>query len=127
MKPETAKRLRDARRYAIELQGFIDGRSYSEFLHDRGLQLIVHKLLENVGEALNGAKKSEPHIAVEVADLQRYISLRNQITHGYDSVDYSILWNVSQRELPKLLPTLDALLVGAPEFGDIEPPFTSSS
>lgn len=122
MKPETAKRLRDARRYALELRGFIEGRSYTEFLHDRGLQLIVHKLLENVGEALNGAKKSEPHIAVEVADLQRYISLRNQITHGYDSVDYSILWNVSQREIPTLLSTLDALLAGAPECDGIEPP-----
>lgn len=127
MKPETAKRLRDARHYALELQGFIEGRSYSEFLHDRGLQLIVHKLLENVGESLNGARKSEPRIAVEVADLQRYISLRNQITHGYDSVDYSILWNVSQRELPKLLPTLDALLVSAPGSDDIEPPLTPSN
>lgn len=63
MKPETGKRLRDARTYAIELQGFIEGSTIDEFLRDRGLQLIVHKLLEIDGESLNGAKKSDPGIS----------------------------------------------------------------
>jgi uncharacterized protein with HEPN domain len=115
MKPETAKRLRDARKYALELQDFIEGRTNQGFLQDRGLQLIVHKLLEIVGEALNGARKSEPELAAQVQDLHRYISLRNQITHGYDTVDYNILWNVSQREIPALLRSLDRLLLDAPE------------
>lgn len=50
MKPETARRLHDARRYAVELQELIEGQTDQGFLQDRGLQLIVHKLLEIVGE-----------------------------------------------------------------------------
>lgn len=115
MKPQTAKRLRDARQYALELQGFIEGETDEDFLQDRGLQLIVHKLLEIVGESLNAARKSEPEIAARVEDMQRYISLRNQITHGYDTVDYNILWNVSQREIPKLLAALDEILTKSPD------------
>jgi uncharacterized protein with HEPN domain len=107
MRPETEKRLHDAKKYALELQDFIEGHTVDDFLRDRGLQLIVHKLLEIVGEALNGAKKSEPGIASLVPDAQRYISLRNQTTHGYDTVDYAVLWSVSQREIPKLLVALD--------------------
>jgi uncharacterized protein with HEPN domain len=102
------------RAYAQELYGFIERQTDEGFLQDRGLQLIVHKLLEIVGEALNGAKKSEPEIVAQVQDMQRYISLRNQITHGYDTVDYNILWNVSRQEIPKLIVALDEILADAP-------------
>jgi uncharacterized protein with HEPN domain len=101
------------RAYAQELYGFIERQTDEGFLQDRGLQLIVHKLLEIVGEALNGAKKSEPEIVAQVQDMQRYISLRNQITHGYDTVDYNILWNVSRQEIPKLIVALDEILADA--------------
>jgi hypothetical protein len=37
MKPETEKRLRDARRFALELQDFIDGQTDQDFLQDRGI------------------------------------------------------------------------------------------
>jgi uncharacterized protein with HEPN domain len=121
MKPETEKRLRDARRFALELQDFIEGQTDQDFHKDRGLQLIVHKLLEIVGEALNGARKGEPEIAAQVEDLHRYIALRHQITHGYDTVDYNILWNVAQREIPALIASLDKLL------GDASPPVPGDS
>jgi uncharacterized protein with HEPN domain len=87
MKPETAKRLLDAHMTATELQEFISGHSESTFDRDRGLQLIVHKLLEIIGEALNGARRSEAVIAGQIPNLQQFVSLRNRITHGYDTVD----------------------------------------
>ena len=91
MKPETAKRLLDAKHASEELEGFLSGHTWETFINDRGLQLITHKLLEIIGEALNGVRRSEPEVGVRVPNLQRFISLRNQITHGYDTVDYGIL------------------------------------
>lgn len=79
------------------------------------MQLIVHKLLEIVGEALNGARKSEPEIAGQLVGIHRYIALRHQITHGYDTVDYNVLWNVADREIPNLIASLDELLVDVPD------------
>jgi len=113
MTPEIAKRLLDARNAAVELEEFIEGHTAESFDDNRGLQLIVHKLLEIIGEALNGARRSEPSVAQQIPNLQRYISLRNQITHGYDSVDYSILWVVARSRIPDLIVILDELLNAA--------------
>lgn len=114
MKPETAKRLHDASAAALEPQQFIDGHTAVTFDRDRGLQLIVHKLLEIIGEALNGARKIEPEIEDRVPHLQRYVSVRNRITHGYDSVDYGVLWGVAHDRLPTLIDDLGNLLREAP-------------
>jgi uncharacterized protein with HEPN domain len=56
-----------------------------------------------------------------VEDLHRYIALRHQITHGYDTVDYDVLWTVAQREIPTLITSLDRLL------GDEPPPVSGHS
>jgi uncharacterized protein with HEPN domain len=114
MKPETAKRLLDAHAAATELQQFIAGHTAATFDHDRGLQLIVHKLLENVGEALNGVRRSDPAVAERIPNPQRYVSLRNRITHGSDSVDYGVLWAVAHGRVPALVVTLDELIKEAP-------------
>ncbi len=114
MKPETAKRLLDAQMAATELQQFIAGHTASSFDHDRGLQLIVHKLLEIIGEALNGIRQIDPDVAERIPNLQRYVSLRHRITHGYDSVDYGVLWSVAHGRVPALIETLNNLLEEAP-------------
>lgn len=114
MKNETAKRLHDALGACREVEVFTRGKTEADFLADRGLQLIVHKLLEIVGEALSKAVQEERDIAASVPNLRRYISLRNQITHGYESVDYGILWNVSQRYIPERQSNLGVLLRNAP-------------
>jgi uncharacterized protein with HEPN domain len=36
--------------------------------------------------------------------------MRNQIVHGYDSIDFEIVWNVVQQELPPLVPLLERVL-----------------
>lgn len=117
MQPETAKRLPDASTAAQELQHFIEGKTAASINTDRGLQLIVHKLLEIIGEALNGVRRSEPAIAARIPNLQRYVSLRNRITHGYDNVDYEVLLIVAQLRVPGLIDVLDDLLREAPPPG----------
>lgn len=55
MEMATAKRLRDASNACQELEQFTAGHTRASFKSDRGLQLIVQKLVEIVGEALNAA------------------------------------------------------------------------
>lgn len=114
MKQETAKRLLDARNAATELDEFTSGHDEAYFSTDRKLQLAVHKLLEIIGEALNGARRSEPSIADLIPDLQRYVDLRNRIIHGYDSVDYGVLWEVARLHVPHLADLLDEMMQEAP-------------
>lgn len=75
-------------------------------------------MLEIVGEALNRASRSEPDVTTTVPNLRLYVDLRNQITHGYDSVDYSIVWRVATEEIPALQGELNEILKSAPPLAN---------
>jgi uncharacterized protein with HEPN domain len=49
-------------------------------------------------------------------NLREYVTLRNRITHGYDSVDYAVVWRVLPREIPELRAVPDELLEQAPSL-----------
>jgi uncharacterized protein with HEPN domain len=36
--------------------------------------------------------------------------MRSVVTHGYDQIDDDELWQVLERDLPELMPTLEAIL-----------------
>jgi uncharacterized protein with HEPN domain len=38
------------------------------------------------------------------------VSLRNRLIHGYDEVDFDILWQIVSRDLPSLIKSLDKIL-----------------
>jgi uncharacterized protein with HEPN domain len=102
MKRETAKRLLDARNACQEIQHFAAGRSQDAIMTDRGLQLILQTLLVTIGEALNQVRQADPETANLIPEIHRIIGMRHQIVHGYDSVDYPIVWKVSTTDVPKL-------------------------
>lgn len=114
MKRETAKRLLDARNACVEIESFTEGKGITAIWRDRGLQLILHKLPEIVGEALNQAHRNDQTLDSSIPHLRRIVNMRNQITHGYDSVDYAIVWQVATQQVPPLRRALDALLTKAP-------------
>jgi uncharacterized protein with HEPN domain len=38
------------------------------------------------------------------------VSLRNRLIHGYDSIDFDILWEIVNRDLPALVPLLKRII-----------------
>ena len=38
------------------------------------------------------------------------VSLRNRLIHGYDQVDFDILWQILTQDLPPLVQELEAIL-----------------
>ena len=117
MTPALINRLRDVQAACREIESFTTGRTLDELFNDRGFQLIIHKLLEIVGEALNQARKIDPSIVDALPDAHRYIAVRHQITHGYDSIDYKILWTIATERIPELSSSLYQTLT---EFEPIE-------
>lgn len=82
MKPETAKRLLDARNACSEIMQYIAGKSREEFLAERGLQLIVQALFSIVGEALNQTRKLDHTLERRVPEIHSIVGMRNRIAHG---------------------------------------------
>jgi len=113
---ETAKRLHDAASACAELQEIMGDRTKETFLDDRLRKLAVWKLIEVVGEALRQADATEPAVTARIPDLREIIDTRNRITHGYDSVDFGLLWDIVRDEIPSLHSVLTTLLLEAPDI-----------
>lgn len=123
MRLETAQKLHDVKNACHEIQSFTSGKTIEDMWHDRGLQLILHKLVEIVGEALNQASKLDETIEPHIPNLRRFVNVRNYFVHDYGSVDYSIVWQIATERIPQLVPAIDALLESAPPLpGDSESP-----
>jgi uncharacterized protein with HEPN domain len=101
--------LDQMRSHAVEAVEIIRTRGKSDLDTDRILNLALMRLLEIIGEAANRIPESyqEEHLEVPWSQI---ISARNRMIHGYDNIDFDILWNIVKDDLPPLITTLDVLL-----------------
>jgi uncharacterized protein with HEPN domain len=69
---------------------------------DRQLNLALVRLIEIVGEA--AARVSEEGRARWPGiPWGGVVGLRNRLVHGYDNVDFDVLWQIIQVDLPPLI------------------------
>ncbi|OGV74009.1 MAG: hypothetical protein A3K19_22630 [Lentisphaerae bacterium RIFOXYB12_FULL_65_16] len=98
--------MRDHGREAIAL---VAGRTREDLDRDRLLNLSLVRLLEIVGEAAARTSDTARSLCPQVPWPQ-IAALRNRLIHGYDSVDFDILWTILQKELPPLVEQVEHLL-----------------
>jgi uncharacterized protein with HEPN domain len=104
------KLVEDAQTACRELRTFTDGKSYDDVVENRGLQLILERLFEVLGEALNRLRKLDEETFERIAEGHRIIGMRNLLAHGYDIVDHEILWAAVQNCLTPLEKDLQSLM-----------------
>jgi uncharacterized protein with HEPN domain len=85
------------------------GKTRADLDKDRQLNLAVVRLLEIVGEAASRIPK-EHQARYAGISWSEIISLRNRLIHGYDTVDFDILWQVVNQDLPRLIKALKEIL-----------------
>ncbi|MBN1145643.1 MAG: DUF86 domain-containing protein [Anaerolineales bacterium] len=76
------------------------------------LNLALTRLLEIIGEAANRVPGDVQARHPEIPWLQM-IGARNRLIHGYDSVDFDILWMIVQQDLPDLIAKLEKILLAS--------------
>ena len=93
--------------HAEEAIRLVKGRAQSELDSERVLSLALVRLLEIVGEA---AAKVSPEARTRFPAIPwpEIVGLRNRLIHGYDSVDFDILWRIIETDLPALVHELSA-------------------
>jgi uncharacterized protein with HEPN domain len=88
--------------YSTEIITLTEGRSREDLDQDRLLNLAVSRLLEIIGEAANRMpddfRLKYPHLP-----WLQMIGLRNRLIHGYDQVDFDILWMIIRKDIPELI------------------------
>ncbi len=95
--------------YAREAVTLASGKSRSDLDTDRLFELALTRLLEVIGEAANRIPDEIQAANPEIPWLQ-VIGLRNRLIHGYDSVDFDILWAIVKNDLPDLIRKLEKIL-----------------
>lgn len=93
---------------AREAGTLIAGRSRRDYDEDRTLRLALVRLLEVVGEA---ASRIPLDFRDEHPEIPWFgvVGLRNRLIHGYDDVDYDIVWRILAEDIPSLVAALEAV------------------
>ncbi len=87
-----------------QIETYISGFDEKQFLEFRLVQDAVSRNLEIIGEASHrilvaNEEFEELHPEIE---LTRAYRTRNAVIHGYEEVDFTIVWRVATINLPQL-------------------------
>lgn len=101
--------LRHMLDFSAEAMALLRGKSRADLDSDRTLNLAVVRLLELIGEA---AHRVSPETRNRFGDIpwRQVVSMRNHLIHGYDAIDFDIVWQVVQEDLPHLAKSLRRVL-----------------
>ena len=92
------------------LVGFVRGKTIEDLRNDRGFRSAVERELQIVGEALWVLSRVAPETAERISENKRVIRFRHVLVHGYDIVDYDIVWTLLRDKLPLLEAEVESLL-----------------
>jgi uncharacterized protein with HEPN domain len=105
----TSVSLRHMLDHALEVVAMTKGKKRADLDKDRQLNLALVRLLEIIGEVASRVPKEEQARYADIS-WSEIISLRNRLIHGYDTVDFDILWQIVSQDLPGLIESLRKVL-----------------
>jgi uncharacterized protein with HEPN domain len=87
------------------MERIVQGKSLEGFLADETLQLALSKCVETIGEASRNIIRHHPgfadaHPEFELVEAYR---MRNRLAHGYDTIDWRIVWDTATTYVPALV------------------------
>jgi uncharacterized protein with HEPN domain len=102
-------RLQHMLEYAREAIGLMRDKKRADLDTDRTLGLATLRCLEIVGEAASHVPESlrQQHPQIPWPQI---IGTRKRLVHGYDLVDYDIIWSTVTEDLPPLIAELEKIL-----------------
>jgi uncharacterized protein with HEPN domain len=106
---ESLVRLRHMLDHGREAVTMAAGKTRTDLDTDRKLNLALVRLLEIIGEAASRTPDDERTQYPQIPWGQ-IVGLRNRLIHGYDSVDFDILWQIVNHDLPPLIADLEQIV-----------------
>jgi len=99
--------------YACKALDLTEGLARDDLDRNETLRLALTHLVELVGEAAN---QVPPDRRAAWANIPwaKVVAMRHRLIHGYDLVDYDILWDTIRHDFPALIAELDRILTPRP-------------
>jgi uncharacterized protein with HEPN domain len=103
--------------HAREALDILGQRTREDIRESRVLQLALLHLVEIVGEA---ASKVSPATRLKLDQLpwRGMTGMRNRIIHGYDTVNFAVLWDTLEHDLPELVAILEICIIKPDDLED---------
>lgn len=101
--------LRQIEEYASHAQEICAGKTLQEVLSDWQATLALERALEILGEAVKRLPDDLRGRYPQV-EWKAVAGMRDRLSHGYDAIDYEILWKTVHERLPTLLSTVEQML-----------------
>lgn len=102
-------RLRHMLDHAQEAVDLLGEMSEQQLRDDRVIQLALTRLIEIVGEAA-GAVPNDVRDQYSHLPWREAVGMRNVLAHGYDIIEYAIIWDTVRNSLPPLIAQLRQIL-----------------
>ena len=106
---ESDIRLRHMLDHAREAVLLMQGKSRAELDTDRLLNLSLVQLVTMVGEAAKRVPKAVQDQYPTIA-WAAMVGMRNHLIHGYDQIDFDVLWQTITEDLPPLIAILEKIV-----------------
>jgi uncharacterized protein with HEPN domain len=88
-----------------KIETYIDKMTFDDFEKDYKTQDAVIRNIELIGEAANHLSTSFG-INNKAFPLNKAISMRNRLIHGYDDIDLKIVWKTIKNDINELKQSL---------------------
>ena len=108
MQPKDRVRLLHMFESARDVERYTSGKTLERYYEDEILRLALTALFQKIGEA---ARKISDEFKLEHSEIEweEIIGFRHRLVHGYNVIDFDIMWDIIQNDIPKLLTQLRAL------------------
>ena len=112
MRSEDIIRLKHIIEEAMVACKYTEGISFEEFVEDGKTVRAVIRSIEVIGEA---ASKISGELRKEHHDVpwNKITGMRNRLIHVYFDIDYDVIWQTVQGDLPSLINQIQAILKDA--------------
>ena len=107
--------LEDMLESSLKINRYTTGMSYNDFIVDDKTVDAVVRNFEIIGEAANRIDPDFRSTNPEI-EWKRIRGFRNRIVHDYFGIDYGIVWDIIQNNLPELINQLQELTGKAGSF-----------
>lgn len=101
--------LRQIQEAAGRLQAICQDRTLEKLLTDWQATAALERFLEILGEAV---KRLPMALRDRYPDVpwKEIAGTRDRLSHGYDDVNYQVLWDAAREDVPVLLATVEQML-----------------
>lgn len=80
----------------------VHGVNVEAYLANRTVRSAVEREFTIIGEAVNQLSDVAPEVFAKITEGRTIVDFRNQLTHGYMTVNDRLVWGYAVREAPKL-------------------------